>query len=435
MKKLGLIMRREFQVRVRKKSFWILTLLAPILMAALLVLPGYLASLPSETRVITVLDEALLLDFERGTDEIALRYLNPKDFDAKKAQAFAQARGDYAFVHIPISEGGDPDFLARNIVVFREGDLSLGVENYLERQVEKYLQREKLKASGVDPEILALSKTKVKLRVINTATRQETQNASLVKMGLGYLSAFLIYLFIFLYGAQVMRGVIEEKSNRIMELMMASVRPFPMMMGKILGIGGVALLQFVVWISLGGLLYFLALELFLAEALNQASQAGPSLLQEEGFPLLSLYQSLSSINFPLILGVFSFYFIFGYLLYAALFAAIGSAVDKESDSSQYMLPVSLPLVAGLIVILRALDQPDGSLAFWFSIIPFTAPVVMMARLPFGVAGWELALSMLILALSFLAFTALAAKIYRTGVLMYGKKASFRELWRWLRYPG
>jgi ABC-2 type transport system permease protein len=433
MKKIGLIIKREFTTRVRKKSFIILTLLGPILMASVMFLPAYLASLPTDQRIITVLDESVLLDFEKGKDEIKLRYLPPNKFDLAEAQAFSEAQDDYAFMHIPLSVGGDPDFVARNVRVFRAGDISVSVEIYLENTLEKYLQKEKLKATGVDPEIIARTKTNVNLRVINTDQGLETENATIIKMGIGYVAAFAIYIFIFLYGAQVMRGVIEEKTSRVIEIMVSSVRPFEMMSGKILGIGLVALLQFTVWISLGSLFYIITVQLFIDPQLAASNLSSASSMALPDNAVLSIYSSLQSIDFLGIIFSFIFYFIFGYLLYAALFAAVGSAVDKESDSQQFMLPITIPLVLSLIVILRALDNPDGDIAFWFSMIPLSSPLVMMARLPFGVEPWELALSMITLLISFVLLTWFAAKIYRIGILMYGKKPTFTELLRWARY--
>lgn len=404
-------------------------------MAVMLFLPAYLATLPGDEKVISVLDESVLLDFDKGNDELKLRYLNPQDFDFEKAKAFSEAADDYAFLHVPLSEGGDPDFVARNIRLFRKGDVSLSVENYLERNLEKYLQKEKLKAEGVDPEILARTKTKVNLRVVNTEAGLETENATLVKMGIGYVAAFAIYLFIFIYGSQVMRGVIEEKSNRIMELMVSSVKPFELMMGKILGIGSLALLQFLIWIGLGILIFTIFSATFIDPAMATGNPAAGaeqfSALQDT--PALEIYRSLQTVNFTNVLLSFLFYFIGGYLLYGALFAAIGSAVDKEADSQQFILPLTIPLILSLLVILRALDNPDGGLAFWMSEIPLTSPLVMMARIPFEVPLWEQLLSMLILALSFLGSVWLAAKIYRVGILMYGKKPTFKELYRWTRY--
>jgi len=439
MNNLGLIIKREFVTRIRKPSFIILTLLAPVLMAAVLFLPTYLATLPGEEKVITVLDESILMDIrDHGNDEFRLRYLNPKDFDFETAKKVAEESGDYAFMHVPLSESGDPDFVARNIRIFREGDLGISVENYLEGSLEKYIQKEKLKAEGVDPEILARTRTNVQLRVINTKDNTETENAALIKMGVGYVAAFAIYLFIFIYGSQVMRGVIEEKTNRIMELMVSSIKPFELMMGKIIGIGSLALIQFLVWIGLGALIFTIFSAVFIDPAMSDPAMlngngVSDQLAALEEVPTFKIYTSLMTIPWAKVIISFLFYFIGGYLLYGALFAAIGSAVDKESDSQQFMLPITIPLILSLLVIIRALDNPDGPIATWMSMIPLTSPLVMMARVPFDVEIWQLLLSMFILAVSFIFCVWLAAKIYRVGILMYGKKPTFKELYRWTRY--
>lgn len=435
MSKLGLIIKREFVTRVRKPSFIVLTLLAPVLMAVLLFLPAYLATLPGDEKSITVLDESILMDLrEKGNDEIKLRYLNPKEINFEQAKAISASNGDYAFLHVPLSEGGDPDFVARNIRVFREGDLSIGVEQYLERNLEKYLQKEKLKFEGVDPEVLARTRTKVNLRVINTEAGIEAENSTVIKMGIGYVAAFTIYLFIFIYGSQVMRGVIEEKTNRIMELMISSIKPFELMMGKIIGIGALALLQFVIWIGLGAVIFMVFSSVFIDPSLSAPGSAGTDQFAAiQDSTSFEIYRSLQTVNWWELLFSFLFYFLSGYLLYGALFAAIGSAVDKEADSQQFIFPITIPLIVSLLVIIRALDNPDGAIATWMSMIPLTSPLVMMARIPFGVPGWELALSMILMALCFIFFVWLAAKIYRIGVLMYGKKPTFKELYRWTRY--
>lgn len=435
MSKLGLIIKREFLTRVRKPSFIVLTLLAPVLMAVLLFLPAYLATLPGDEKTITVFDESILMDLrERGNDEIKLRYLNPKEINFEQAKAVSESNGDYAFLHIPLSDGGDPDFISRNIRIFREGDLSVGVEQYLERNLEKHLQKEKLKYEGVDPEILARTRTKVNLRVINTEIGIEAENSTVLKMGIGYVAAFTIYLFIFIYGSQVMRGVIEEKTNRIMELMISSIKPFELMMGKIIGIGALALLQFVIWIGLGALIFMLFSSLFIDPSLSNPTAVGTDQIAAlQDSTSFQIYRSLQTVNWWELLLSFLFYFLSGYLLYGALFAAIGSAVDKEADSQQFIFPITIPLIISLLVLVRALDNPDGSIATWMSMIPLTSPLVMMARIPFGVPGWQLALSMGLMVLCFIFFVWLAAKIYRIGVLMYGKKPTFKELYRWTRF--
>ena len=420
--------------RVRKPSLSVMTILGPILSAAIFILPAYLATLPAEDRTLMVLDEQSLLNFDRGKETVRFRYLPPQQFDLERAQAFFEQEDDYALLYIPYSEGGDPDFIARNTLLFSKGDVSLGVQSYVENLLEQYLQKEKLKAQGVSPEVLALIKTKVNVRTFNIEEGVETESMGPVKMGIGYVAAFLIYFFVFIYGAQVMRGVIEEKTSRIVEVMISSVKPYQLMAGKIFGLAAVALTQFLIWVIFGALFYALAVVFILGDQLDPARVAQGPLGSEAGNEfVLTAFRTIDAINFPLIIGCFIFFFLFGYLLYAALFAAIGSAVDKESDTQQFMLPVSFPLIAGVVVLFNALDNPDGPLAFWFSVFPFTSPIVMMARIPFNVPAWELFTAMSVLILTFLGVLWLAARIYRTGILMYGKKPRLKEIVKWISY--
>ena len=430
MNKTWLIVKREFSTRVRKRSFIIMTILGPVLSAAIFILPAYLATLPKDYRTILVLDEPGLLNFDKGSEEVAFRYLPPQKFNLEQAKDFFVEEDDYAFLHIPLRESGDPDFMARNSMLYSKGDINPSVEIYIENTLEKYIQQEKLKALGIEPGVMAQTKTNVNIKSFNISEGKETEGLALVKMGLGYVAAFLIYIFVFVYGAQVMRGVIEEKTTRIVEVMVSSVKPFQLMLGKISGLAGVALLQFLIWILFGILFYFLAFTFILGDQLDAANVAGAAAADND---ILEIFKVIDAINFPYILGCFLFYFLFGYLLYAALFAAIGSAVDKESDTQQFMFPVSLPLIAGIIVLIRALDDPNGSIAQWFSMIPFTSPIVMMARVPFNIPWYELLISMLLLLITFIVMTWIAARIYRTGILMYGKKPSFKELFKWITY--
>ena len=435
MQKTWLIIKREFITRVRKRSFIIMTILGPILSAAIFILPAILATLPADERTVLVLDEAALLDFDKGSDDLQFRYLPPAEFDFDKAKEFFKKKDDYAFLHIPISEGGDPDFIARNTALYRDGDISIGVENYIENKLENLLQKEKLKSQGVDPQVLALSKTRVSIKTFNISAGTATESLAPVKMGIGYVAGFLIYIFVFVYGAQVMRGVIEEKTSRIVEVMISSVRPFQLMAGKIFGLAAVALTQFFIWVVFGAIFYALAVFFILRDKLDSANVAASQnqMMDNDNELIFNIFNTIEAINFPLIIGCFLFFFLFGYLLYAALFAAIGSAVDKESDTQQFMLPVSLPLIAAIVVLIRAIDAPDGPIAFWFSMFPLTSPIVMMARVPFNVPAWELALSMFILLATFVGMIWLAGRIYRTGILMYGKKPSLKEMVKWISY--
>ena len=371
MNKTWLIIKREFATRVRKRSFIIMTILGPVLSAALFILPAYLATLPKDFRNILVLDEPGLLNFDKGKDDVAFRYLPPKKYNLAAAKEFFKNEDDYAFLYIPLRESRDPDFMARNSILYSKGDINPGIENYIENTLEKYIQQEKLKALGVEPKVMAMTKTRVNIKSYNLDDGQQTEGLALVKMGIGYVAAFLIYIFVFVYGAQVMRGVIEEKTTRIVEVMISSVKPFQLMLGKILGLAGVALLQFLIWVLFGALFYFLAFTFILGDQLDAANVAGGVAAQNND--ILEIFKVIDAINFPYLIACFLFYFLFGYLLYAAMFAAIGSAVDKESDTQQFMFPVSLPLIAAIIVLIRALDDPNGNIAQWFSQIPLTSP--------------------------------------------------------------
>lgn len=433
MNKIGLIIQREFSTRVRKKSFIIMTILGPILSVALFVLPAYLATLPGDEKEVLVLDKVHLMDYDKGKEGLKFEYLDPKNFDLEAAKQILKETEKYGLLYIPDGGNMDPDWIRKKATLYTEGDANIGTVSYIESRLSNYIQLQKLKLENVDPEAVKRSRTIVNLNTINIEEKEEKASAAELKMAIGYVSGFMIYIFVFLYGAQIMRGVIEEKTSRIVEVMISSVKPFELMLGKILGLAGVALLQFIIWLLFGGLMYFLASTFILGDALDAANVDAQSVGSND--MIVGIMNSISSINFPLIIGGFLFFFIFGYLLYAALFAAIGSAVDKESDTQQFMLPVSLPLIAAIIVLITALDKPDGPIAFWFSMIPLTSPVVMMARIPFGVPAWELILSMSLLIITFLGTTWMAGKIYRIGILMYGKKPTFKELIKWISYKG
>jgi ABC-2 type transport system permease protein len=271
-----------------------------------------------------------------------------------------------------------------------------------------------------------------------------------VSMILGMFSGILIYFFIFLFGSQVMRGVIEEKTSRIIEVIISSVKPFQLMMGKITGIGLVGLTQFLLWVLLTGTIVTIGISSFSSkikpgattEQLVQSQTKSITAMQlpnaadstkVTGEQSNEVVTAIESIDFPVMIGMFLFFFLFGYLLYAALFAAVGSAVDSEADTQQFMLPLTVPLILSIVIAQYVIQEPQGPVAFWFSIIPFTSPVIMMIRIPFGVPYYQIILSMTLLVAGFLGATWLAAKIYRTGILMYGKKISYRELWKWLKY--
>ena len=275
--------------------------------------------------------------------------------------------------------------------------------------------------------------TQIEVETIIIGEEGETTGNAEVSFGIGFMCGILIYMFIFMYGTMVMRGVIEEKTSRIVEVIISSVKPFQLMMGKILGVALVGLTQFMLWIILTIIISAFAEVLFFDAGTISTESMGMS--GEQSVILSTLSNSLAGINILQLLFAFAFYFLGGYLLYSALFAAVGSAVDAEADTQQFILPITIPLIISFILMQPVMDNPDGVLAYWLSLIPFTSPIIMMVRLPFGVNNSELILSMALLVAGFLATTLFAAKIYRTGILMYGKKASYKELWKWLTYRG
>ncbi|MDO8753240.1 MAG: ABC transporter permease, partial [Anaerolineales bacterium] len=287
---------------------------------------------------------------------------------------------------------------------------------------------------------IAATKTKISVNTIKLGESGEAKKSSTeIGMILGYIFGFVIYMFILLYGQMVMQGVMEEKQSRIVEVIISSVKPFELMMGKIIGIAMVGLTQLAIWIILGIAIIAGAKGMMPAaqhagtaqEIMAQAQVANQAPAQLD--KMQDILSMLGSVNFPLIIGCFIFFFIGGYLLYSSMFAAVGSAVDAMEDAQQFMMPIMMPIILAILVMMSAIKNPEGSTAFWFSIIPFTSPVVMMARIPFGVPAWQLGLSMLVLVITFVGMVWAAGKIYRTGILMYGKKASWKELGKWLTY--
>lgn len=319
--------------------------------------------------------------------------------------------------------------------------LSLSEQNAIETQIESVIREQKLNRSGIRKETLDSLKTKVHIKSAKVDGDVLVENNSAVNAGAGFIAAFMIYLFIFLYGVQVMKGVAEEKSNRIVEVIISSVRPFDLMMGKIVGIALVGLTQLFIWIVLGFGLITLITPMVAGmgpEVTTAASNIGSAgaMSGMENPALGGILGGIFQLNFGTLLLSFLFYFLSGYLLYAALFAAIAAAVDSETDTQQFMMPITLPLIFSIVVAQTSvINDPSGSLATWLSMIPFTSPIVMMVRIPFGVETWQLLLSMVLMIFGFVGTTWLASRIYRVGILMYGKKPTYRELFKWLTYKG
>lgn len=439
MHKIGLIIWREYITRVRKKSFIIMTVLGPLIFGCIVIVPVWLASQESSgQKVIAVVDESDLFagSFQNeGDDNIIYEYIQEPLEEAKSEISNGYR---YGLLYIPDIDPDNP----QGITFFSEGSPSLVTINNIKRELQDIIKDIKLKRSNISRSTLAQLETPVQINTINVSQDgTEQQGSSNVSSIVGYISAFLIYGFIFLYGAQVMRGVIEEKSSRIVEVIISSVKPFQLMLGKIIGVASVGLTQFLLWIIFTSTVAYIGFSLFQPEGFDpgqvshgQASAIARQIPEAEIAQTQTIAQiqnAINTIDILFILSSFLFYFLGGYLLYGALFAAVGSAADSDTDTQQFMLPIAGPLIFSIVTLASVLSDPDGPMAFWLSIIPFTSPVTMMMRVPFGVPAWQLILSMLLLVIGFILTTWLASRIYRIGILTHGTKISYKTLGKWL----
>lgn len=436
MNKIGLIIRREYFTRVKKRSFIIMTFLGPLLIAAIYIIPILLALHgDNEKRTIAVVDQSHW--FERqfvNTENQTFIRLDDIDIDSTK-KLVQQGFFDIA-LFIPETQLNIPS----SAVVYSMKQVPMTVESHIKEVMKNEIQVQKLLAAGVDPDILESIKTNINLSVIRMDEEGgEKETFTEVQFILGMVLSVLIYMFIMLFGGQVMQGVTEEKSSRIVEVIVSSVKPFQLMMGKIIGVSLVALTQFVIWIILTGVIYVgfsAAVGISHPEAISQGTVmaqeiSSTNIMDNEA--VQNVLNIVHSIDFGTIIFSFIVFFLLGYLLYATMFAAIGSLVDNNTDSQQFTLPVTVPLIIAILSAIYIVNDPDSSLAVWMSMIPFTSPVVMMVRIPFGIPIWQVIVSAVILAGTFVGMTWVAAKIYRTGILMYGKKPTYKEIFKWLKY--
>jgi len=421
MNKILLIIKREYLAKVRKKTFLLMTILGPILMAALIVMPVYLANKGKEKRIIAIASKDISL-FNKLEDSEYIHFNVIPDVEALALKNEFNDSPYYALLDIADS----------TFTLYSNQQISLNVSDEIKNQIEGIIKEKRLKKSGIDLDILKKANASIEISTIIVSEEGNKNSRAEVSMAIGFLSGILIYMFIFMYGTMVMRSVIEEKTSRIIEVIISSVKPFQLMMGKIIAVALVGLTQFILWIFLTIVISSIA-EIFLLDI--ETISSNTTNMQQQSVIFGEIIRLTEGINLTQIFLSFMFYFLAGYLMYSALFAAVGSAVDTEADTQQFILPITLPLILAFITAQVVIDNPDSSLALWMSIIPLTSPIIMMTRLPFGVENWELLLSMSILVISFIATTWLAAKIYRTGILMYGKKANYKELWKWLTYKG
>ena len=452
MNKISVIIKREYVTRVRKKSFIIMTILAPLLMASIVILPTvFMMNQGGEFKKIAVIEDNsnLFKGVIKNTKDAEFVYLeNTKVEDLKSS--FEKA-GYYGILWISPELVNTPNA----VELISKQQPPIGLLQHIENSLKKEIERQKLLAFKIDnlDDIMKNIETNVSVQTINIDSSGAVKKTSTgIAMALAYILGFLMYMLVFIFGSQVMRGVIEEKTSRVVEVIISSVKPVQLMMGKIVGIALVGLTQFLIWIFLTvAIVTVLKTTLLPKTNITEITQNIPqnvmagnqqvasSTQTADISPKLAEFSKMfdSAMNQPwaLIIICFIFYFITGYLLYASVFAAIGSAVDNETETQQFMLPVTIPIILALMVAMGTMQNPESSLSFWCSMIPLTAPIVMMARIPFGVPYWQIAVSMAIMLISFAAFVWMAAKVYRTGILMYGKKTSWKEMWKWLRYSG
>lgn len=440
MKKTWIIIQREYLSRVKKKSFIVLTILGPILLAAMIIAPYLIAQSTEGLKVIDVVDETGIFYERLGSNKnVQFRYL---DTDVQTASEQFNEDVSYALLYIPKPAYSKPAYAE---LLYRNKQPGMTVTTYIQERMRYVLENKILNDQfHISKEDIDATKTSVTL--VQKDIKTGEKSAPILTSIVGYVGGLLIYLFIFLFGSMVMRGVLEEKTNRIVEVIVSSVKPFQLMMGKIIGIAMVGLTQFLLWILLtmaivagfqtavgGDLLKQTTSTEFTMDQNVVVPQNTDMAMQADNAELAGVLSTLQGFDFVAIILAFVFFFLFGYLMYAALFAAIGSAVDAEQDTQQFMAPITIPLVFAFIMGMYIINDPQGPLAFWLSIIPLTSPVVMMIRLPFGVPALDFYLSMFFLVLGFIFTTWLAGRIYRTGILMYGKKVDYRELWKWVKY--
>jgi len=437
MDKLKLIIKREYFAKVKNKTFIIMTFLSPLLMVGMISLVVFLTKSSIEkTTTIAYVNQSIIFSENDFQDNKTIHFENLTAIGLEKAKIKVQQTTHEGLLFIP--EKDSISQIAANIQFFSKETPGMVAISNLESFIEKKLQKERMLQLDIDLIKIEKSKIKVDIKMANFEGQKSSKLINGIKIGLGMSAGYLIMMFIIVYGAMVMRSVIEEKTSRIIEVIISSVKPFQLMLGKILGTAAAGLTQFFIWgillliISIGSS-YFFGVDLSENTMANSQvnSQQLEILAQNDSVSILN-----EILNLPLIsmFVYFILYFLLGYLLYSSLYAAIGAAVDNETDTQQFMLPVLLPLMIGVYVgFATVINDPHGSIATTFSMIPFTSPIVMLMRIPFGVPWWQIAISLSILLCTFLIVVWIAAKIYRIGILMHGKKISYKELYKWLRY--
>ncbi|MFM1913625.1 MAG: hypothetical protein RIR51_1468 [Bacteroidota bacterium] len=427
MHKILLIIEREYRTKIQKKSFWISTFLAPVLISAIYIVPIWLATRDAEKEQVSVIDESGLFLKEDFNEDSNIYEIITKPEEDYKEYFFKNELNSLVIIHDDILKN------PTSVEIYTREDKGMGFENSVNNIIERKVRTELLKQAGIDSKVYEDTQVNISSSVkkISEDGGEKSSNSTIsfvLSLGMG----LFLYIMIILYGQQVMMGVIEEKGNRIVEVIISSVKPFQLLMGKIIGIGLVGLSQLALWILLSFGIVTGAKTYFEKQAQEIQMQSGEQQVQPEINPD-DIFDGFKDINIPLMVGGFIFYFLTGYLLYAGLYAAIGSAVETPQEAQQFVLIVLLPIILSMMFANAVIMEPNGQIAFWSSIIPFTAPVDMVSRLSFDFPLWQLGLSMSLMLVGVYFMTKLSAKIYRVGILMYGKKVTFKEIAKWVFY--
>lgn len=437
MSKIGLVIQREYTSKVKNKTFLLITFLTPFIMIAMMAVPLWLSTLKDDSaKKVGLVDySGLYKDVLKNTEQFVFFNLEDENIQLNAGDDKAEGAFDaYIVINGPITkENNKISFISLK-------QIPVELRSYVEGNLEEYVYNQNLVNSGVSNIRDIIDNARVRINV-DTIKRmdsgEEVSSSGEIAGVIGIFTTFLIYMFIFMYGAQVMNSVVEEKTNRIVEILVSSVSPVELMMGKILAIALVGLTQMMIWVvMIGAAFTYLGIVFGLtSKGVDPSQLAGMSQMAQMpvNSPVAEIFGVVAGFNWTLILGMFVIYFIGGYLLYSSMFAAVGAAVDSQADTQQFMLPITLPIIFALYAGIYSAQNPDGPLAFWCSLIPFTSPIVMMVRLPFDVPMWQVLLSVAILILTFILMVFVSAKIYRVGILMYGKKTSYKELLKWIRY--
>lgn len=435
MKNIILITKREFLTQVKKKSFILLTLLAPLMIIGFGAVIGLMFKANESHNIIEVVDNSGLFEGQlKSNDKLEYIFVPAADEKSKLKNLKGNESLDGILI-LPQIASQNFDDIEKNTRLVVNTKIGLDTKQRIISDISNVIKKEKIKQLGIAESQLDNLDKNFELKTINVSedNKEDSDLAFGVKTALSLGLMYVTFMFIIIYGVRVMRSVLEEKNNRVVEIIISSVKPFELMMGKILGVTMVALTQFLVWISMS-VIGALVLNTRFSSMQKNIPGGNEGILNK--LDILQIFtqisHSLLDLNFPLIIFVFIVFFLLGYIFYSSIYAAIGSAVDNETETQQFTLFAILPLTLGMYGSFSLMNNPDGPLGFWLSIIPFTSPVAMIARIPYGVPAWEIALSIFLLLATTIFMIFLAGKIYRVGILMYGNKATLKEIWKWIR---